>query len=132
MHVLRENKVATGCHQVDSPFYVWPCICSDGLQANKRTWSYVTPYILIETRCHYITQRNSILVSLEYGKLRELTDSYLLWVKLELQKNIFSITNFTSLTLLFQVVMVLDISKNIGCRSRPIFACLSKYKKSPL
>ena len=73
------------------------------------------------------TNSNSILVS-----LKNLQDSHLLWVKLELQNNIFSITNFTSLTLLFQVVMVLDISKTIGCRSRPIFACLSKPKKSPL
>ena len=77
------------------------------------------------------TNSNSILVSLEHGQLRELTDSHLLWVKPEIQNNIFS-TKIYLLTLLFQVVMVLDISKTIGCRSRPIFARLSKHKKSPL
>ena len=33
---LRKIKVATCNRQVDSPFYLWPDVCSGTLQAKKR------------------------------------------------------------------------------------------------
>ena len=47
------RKIVTICsHQTDTSHLVWP----GDLQALKRIWSYVTPNVLTETRCHQTTQ----------------------------------------------------------------------------
>ena len=51
------------------------------------TWHLIS---LLRPVSLHNTNSNSILVSLEHGQLRELTDSHLLRVKPELQNNIFS------------------------------------------
>ena len=59
---LGKIKVDICNHQVDSPFYLWPDVCSGDMQAQKRAWSYMTLNILTETRCHTTQKSKSYLV----------------------------------------------------------------------
>ena len=50
---LRKIKVAIYNHQGNSPFNLWPDVCSGDLQAKEREWSCITPNskVLTKTYC---------------------------------------------------------------------------------
>ena len=49
----KETSQTSSCnHQADSPLYGWPGVWSGKLQVKKKVWSYMTPNVLSETRCH--------------------------------------------------------------------------------